>query len=604
MNDDDNAEMNSGNMENNNDTDSLSSKLDVVFKRLDVHEKAINDLGEQLITLIRSQPKESTGLTPLTPAGTLPTGGPPPPPPFSKSGEPINTNPPWFERFIAWIKEDWLLKLGALLLLIGFGWLASYAFLNNWIGPMGRIALGITAGVCILLLGWWRINKFIHQGGVFLVLGSTVMLLTIFAAREIYGFFTPLSALIIMFLSTAFVALASVKHNNRSLALASLLLAGLAPLLTNSPDPNFTALFAYLFVVTVGAIWIVTITGWRVLTAAALTLITLYSLPHFGYTSADTGTLLLFAYAFVGLFFITNTLGILKLKGKKIIPDLVTAAGSGLFLLVWIVTAAPDEWQSLIMAAWMIVFAAGAFMLFKITERREPFYVYLGVGIGLLAAATAAELNGAVLTIAYTIESGIIPLVAYYVLHDIRIVQKTSFLLIGPVLLAFGSISSSAWRSGVIHQDFFVLFVLASVFLLLGIFFMERGNETKDKRKSDFSAIMFVIASVYVYVLVWLSLHAALVSDDLATMFSLLVYTIAGLAAYTYGRMHDIKAIRVYGALLLGFVIGRLLLVEIWRMELSGRIITFFLIGTLLMSTAFFGKNKSKSTLIENESNN
>jgi hypothetical protein len=40
-------------------------------------------------------------------------------------------------RFFEWIKEDWLMKLGALLLLIGFGWLASYAFLHNWIGPHG-----------------------------------------------------------------------------------------------------------------------------------------------------------------------------------------------------------------------------------------------------------------------------------------------------------------------------------------------------------------------------------------------------------------------------------------------------------------------------------
>jgi uncharacterized membrane protein len=125
---------------------------------------------------------------------------------------PAPTGPTAFERFAEWLKEDWLLKLGALLLLIGFGWLTTYAFLNNWIGPMGRIALGIVAGASFILLGWWRIRKYIHQGGIFLVLGSTTILLTIFAAREIYGFFTPLSALAVMFLSTAFVALASVKY--------------------------------------------------------------------------------------------------------------------------------------------------------------------------------------------------------------------------------------------------------------------------------------------------------------------------------------------------------------------------------------------------------
>jgi len=257
------------------------------------------------------------------------------------SAEP--TGPTTSERFVAWLKEDWLMKLGAMLLLIGFGWLTTYAFLNNWIGPMGRIALGIVAGALFILLGWWRIRKYVHQGGVFLVLGSTTILLTIFAAREIYDFFTPLSALIVMFLSTAFVALASVRYNNRALALASLILASIAPLLTNAPTTDYVGLFSYLFVVTLGAIWIVALTGRRELTTAALVMITLYSLPHLAsFTSADKGTLLLFAYAFAAVFFLTNTAGILKLKDKEIIPDLVTAAGNGLFLLSWIMIAAQD----------------------------------------------------------------------------------------------------------------------------------------------------------------------------------------------------------------------------------------------------------------------
>ena len=138
---------------------------------------------------------------------------------------PEQTGPTMSQKFIGWLKEDWLLKLGALLLLIGFGWLTTYAFLNDWIGPMGRIALGVIAGSIFILLGYWRIKKYLVQGGIFLVLGSTTILLTIFAARTVYGFFTPLSALIVMFLSTAFVALASVKYNSRALSLLSLTLA-------------------------------------------------------------------------------------------------------------------------------------------------------------------------------------------------------------------------------------------------------------------------------------------------------------------------------------------------------------------------------------------
>src|SRR3990167_3790055 len=99
------------------------------------------------------------------------------------SSPPATSLPPQQNLFLAWISENWLLKLGALLLLIGFGWLVTYAFLNNWIGPMGRIAFGLVAGAGILALGYWRMRTFVTQGAVFVALGAAVILLTTYAAR-------------------------------------------------------------------------------------------------------------------------------------------------------------------------------------------------------------------------------------------------------------------------------------------------------------------------------------------------------------------------------------------------------------------------------------
>ncbi len=42
----------------------------------------------------------------------------------------------------------------------------------------------------------------------------------------------------------------------------------------------------------------------------------------------------------------------------------------------------------------------------------------------------------------------------------------------------------------------------------------------------------------------------------------------------------------------LGFVVLRLLTVDVWKMELTGRIITFLLVGALLMSTAFLVRKR------------
>ncbi len=497
------------------------------------------------------------------------------------------------DRFFEWLKDDWMLKLGALLLLIGFGWFASYAFLNNWIGPMGRISLGVIAGTLFLILGWVRIKQYLHQGGVFLVLGSTTILLTIFAAREIYDFFTPLSALAVMFLSVVFVAVASVKYNNRALSLASLVLAGIAPLFTSFANLDYVSLFSYLLVVVAGVIWITALTGRRELSMAALILVTFYSLPHFtSSTSADMGVLLLFAYAFATLFFITNAVGILKLKGKEIVPDLVTAASNGLFLLVWIMIAAPDEWKSLIISAWMVVFLVGAYLISKIAQRREPFYVYAGVGLAMLAAATSAELSGPTLAIAYTIESGIISFVVYALLRDIRIAERASLLLIGPMILSVLSITARSWADGFLHQDFFVLLVLGAVLLGLGLFFLRPVREHGDEESRQLNGLLLIAGSIYFYILLWLSLGSIFDNNSIAVMICLTVYTVTGLLTYFYGLAFKKRGLQLYGGVLIGFVVGRLLLVDVWTMELVGRIITFFMIGALLVSTAFLGNKK------------
>jgi uncharacterized membrane protein len=509
--------------------------------------------------------------------------------------------PNWFDNFIDWLKEDWLLKLGAFLLLIGFGWLTTYAFLNNWIGPMGRIALGIVAGALILMLGWWRIRKYLHQGSIFITLGSTVILLTILAAREIYQFFTPVSALFIMFLSIVFVALASIKYHTKALALASLILASIAPLLINASPFNYILLFSYLIIVVLGIIWVVALTNWRELTTAALIAITFYSLPHLvsSISPDNSNILLLFAYAFASIFFIANVFDFLHARKKDLWPNILTAMGNGLLLLAWIVSTGQDEWRSLIITFWMIVFTVAAFAVFKLTKDYKPFYAYSGVVIAMLATATALELSGAALMIAYTIEASLIVLITYTIINNLDIVMRAGTLLIIPALMSFGSMTSRNWNPlwkeypGLFHKDFFSLLIIAlSLLGLAGFFFAQK--KSKNKNFILFITTLAITGSIYIYTLLWLSLRSTIQNTDTAVTICLIIYTIIGLIFYLKGQFKSSKTLRLYGAILLGFVVGRLLIIDVWKMALSGRITIFFLVGILLMSTAFLGRKSQE----------
>ena len=500
------------------------------------------------------------------------------------------SGPTAMDAFLNWATTDWPMKLGALLLLIGFGWLTGYAFINDWIGPIGRITMGLIGGVLILLLGSWRIKKFKGQGGVLLGLGSSTILLTIFAAREIYSFFTPTTALALMSLVVVYIAVSSVKNKSKALAIMGIALGGIAPMLTNAADPSMIGLFSYLFLLSGGILWVVGITGWRLLTPIASGLVFLYALPYMTQGVEQVVAALIFAFMFTILFYLANVAAISYTK-KSTVSDLIAAGINGVFILSWIGSTAPMEWKSLLAAAITLVFILGAFVIYKASRLKEPMYVYSGLSIVFLGAATAFELSGPALTIALTLEAGIISFIGAYLLKDLQLGQRLSGLLIIPSILSLESVFAESWNQGVIHDDFFVLFTLTITYLALGTYFYVRKSiENKEEGRTT---SLFWVFGIYSITLIWLSFHAAIENTDIATMLSLVIYTIAGMAVYLTGKVQEKKDFLFAGGTVLGLVVARLLFIDIWEMDIVGKIITFFLIGALFISTAFIG-NKSK----------
>lgn len=740
--------------------------------------------------------------------------------PVEKPQEVVKTGPTAFDKFVEWVKEDFLVKLGGFLLLIAFGWFVSYAVANDWISETGRILLGFFSGVAIVALGEWRIKKYLHQGGIFLVLGSGIILLTTFAGRELYDLFTPLIALIVIFLSAAYVSFVALRYDNQHLGVAGVVLAMIAPLFVASPEPSLVGLFSYLVVAVLGALWIVYQTGWRLLGAMSLFFVLAYSIPYFigEVAEADRISALVFANIFALIFFASNLRSMFVELTQLGRAHIWTAVGTGLYIVTWILTTAEDFEKSFLLLLWMILFGGAAYLAVHNSEKKQPFYIYLMVSLVCLAAATANELTGGALVVAYTIEVTAMVFGIYSVLKDSGMALRVAFLFAGPVILSFNtivnytesnvifhkdfttllvlllsflglglylkashirnkedktldvlasaillgfivylgvltglelsggvlmvvyafevmilmfsgyflyqdsrvvtflsvlytipailslnvianytneteilhadfsslfmllvistmiafvfrskahekddlmlrqisnlffsvsiayllvitalelsgpallvvlsletvllvimarfmfgtfvavrnmsllfiapvivssaSLISSSWNDGVIHGDFFALLTLTVSLLGVGSFLHATSKEDDDPN------LVFTLAGagvLYILFLIWLVFHA-LFENDIGTMISLIVYTILGLIAFVKGRISDNTLLKYGGGTLIGFVVGRLLLIEVWDMELTGRIITFFVIGVLLVMTAFIGRKKN-----------
>ncbi len=568
-------------------------------------KEAVVKLSRRVEALEKSGDVRSESSSAPAFAAPLPSVAPPPPPPsYAPSSTPAK--PP---AFSSWLTEDWPMKVGAFLFLLGMVWFVTYAFMNNWVGPMGRIAIGVLVGVGILAFGFFRMRAVVNQGGVLLGLGTTIILLTIFAARTAYDFFTPLSALGMMTLTVFFTAYASVVYRSQSVALMSLVSGAIAPFLVGSPDANFVGLFSYLFFLCLGTLWIVRLTGWRMLTVVALFLNIFYSLPFIlEMSSVARSEALSFAFLFAALFFVSGLLGVLKDRLMKQ-EDVAVVAMNGLLLLGWIYTFVPDSLQSFVTLVVAVIFSGASYVLFRVTGIALPAYLYSGNAVLFFFAATAFELSGATLTMTLALETGLLVSGTLLLMRSWEAAKRLSWLMIIPIALSLENLDryASVFRYigygsdtsviPVFTKDFFAILTLAVVSFGIGILF--HIAESKKSEKERFSyGVFLLLTTLYVLFLVWYGLHRAIDDGDTATLLTLILYTLSGIALYVRGGTVGHSESRVLGGGIMMLVTVRLLFVDVWNMGIVGRIITFLTIGILFLVTAFLGRAKKTSLAV------
>lgn len=504
-----------------------------------------------------------------------------------------------FEKFMAWYAHEWPLKTGALFILLGFVWLVTYAFLNNWVGPTGRITFGIVVGALTMFLGERRLRTVASQGITLVGLGTAIITVTIYAAQNVYSMFPPFVALSFIILALIVATTISLKYRVLSLALVSLCIAGIAPILIGTTEKNIVSLYTYLLAITISTIWVARYSTWRVLTLVAMFIVSLYSVEYFfsGYTTvfsilspAEFGYLRFFAITFMTVFFATALASIITNKDVKTV-DLFTAAGVGFFTLGWINGLVPNVYQSLFLLLAAILYATAAYITFLRTSIKGAVYIYVAIATMLLILATGYEFEGPILIIAFSLQALLLPIVASVVLNkDISKYLLCYFII--PIFLSVESIRSLAWKDGIVHNDFVALTVVTLSLVVSGTYFYYQNKEN-DKPMHTQGVILSVIGAVYALVWLWKVNHA-LFSPQTGRMMTLIIYSVVGFASYITGEKQKRTILHKFGLCVLLFVVGWLLFVEVWNMELTMRIITFFLIGLMFIGSVLLRKSQTK----------
>jgi uncharacterized membrane protein len=145
------------------------------------------------------------------------------------------------------IGSQWFNRVGILAVLIGMAWFLKLAIDNHWIGPLGRVLIGLLAGAG--LIAWserFRSKGYAAFSYSLKALGSGVLYLSLWASFSLFHLLPAGAAFAAMVLVTAFNGWMAWVQDAELLALYSIV-GGLAtPLLVATGGNHEVALFSYL----------------------------------------------------------------------------------------------------------------------------------------------------------------------------------------------------------------------------------------------------------------------------------------------------------------------------------------------------------------------
>ncbi len=167
----------------------------------------------------------------------------------------------------------WLGKLGVLAIILGVSFFLKDAFENNWIGPGGRVLLGVIGGVILLVVGQMIRAKYKNYSDLLVGGSYGIFYLTTFGAFYFYHLITaPVAYGFFIGITTLSVIMSVV---DKSSLLASIGVVGgfLAPLLLTGLTPKsvgaLAQILSYILILNIGVAVVSYVYKWKTLSFIA-----------------------------------------------------------------------------------------------------------------------------------------------------------------------------------------------------------------------------------------------------------------------------------------------------------------------------------------------
>ena len=151
------------------------------------------------------------------------------------------------ENFEALVAGRWLNYVGILALLFAVTFFLKYAFDNDWVGPRGRVSIGLLLGSALYPWSQRLLSKgykYFSEG--IAALGAAVLYVSLWAGWHYYEIFSQSTAFALMIVVTAATFVVAVGRNSERIALLAQIGGLITPVLVSTGENHEVALFTYL----------------------------------------------------------------------------------------------------------------------------------------------------------------------------------------------------------------------------------------------------------------------------------------------------------------------------------------------------------------------
>ena len=306
-------------------------------------------------------------------------------------------------------------RVGVIAVLLGVAWFLKLAISNGWIGPVGRVLVGLLAGVGLVL--WserFRRKGFPAFSYSLKAVGTSVLYLTIWAAFQLYALIPDSVALIAMLLVTAWNGYMAWVQDAELLGAYALSGAMSTPLLLSTGGNHEIFLFTYLLAIDVAGVLLVRLKRWpRLLLGLFPATVSYFAGWYVSNFHADALAItMLFVLAFFAAFefpvfdpALDSSAGEASARSltssiTRVLLPLANAAFVSLALYAVLADAGDRP-----LLPWLMVALAGLYLgLMRLPQPRVTVGLHLSLAVVFLTIAIPLKASGSWITVAWLVE--------------------------------------------------------------------------------------------------------------------------------------------------------------------------------------------------------